>query len=185
MNSLTLEKSTTPVTLPVSPAKLRCHAKVSLIMTALFLILAVVLHRWQTPLAERLDRLRRDYQVDLDLSRHKVERLRVYQSVHQSVDLPKAAILNTNEWIQQMQMMTAGDELSLKELKPVYERKGSGERVANLFLDLEGRAQDLLKLLYHVSEEDDMVYVSKFLVSSSSDGSDLLRAQITLGQMAS
>src|SRR3989338_5137770 len=112
MNSLTLEKSTTPVTLPVSPAKLRCHAKVSLIMTALFLILAVVLHRWQTPLAERLDRLRRDYQVDLDLSRHKVERLRVYQSVHQSVDLPKAAILNTNEWIQQMQMMTAGDERS-------------------------------------------------------------------------
>lgn len=187
MNSAILEKSTfrAPriISPPMLPVKASWGPRVLLTASAALTILALTLTRLHAPLERAVEHRKREYQLDLDLSRHKTERLHTYQSLMDRVKIPQARTLDPNEWIQRIQGMVASEQISLKELKAVYHRKTSGKQTASLLLELEGHVQNLFQFFYRLAESNDYVYVSEFSISNLSEGSDSIRAELTLSQM--
>ena len=153
------------------------------ISSGISLLMAFLLFRWQGSLADALSQLTSEYQMDLNLSNHKAEHLQVYQTVLSAAKLPEDKSLNSNAWIQTTQAMVVDQKLSLEELKPIYDQKKKGAKKNSLFLVVECRMTDLLGFLHRVAKGDDFVYVEQLSVAVSSEGSDLVRAQMVLSQM--
>lgn len=155
---------------------------IHLTASGLFLILAFALARWQGPLEGSLTQLKEEYQIHLDLSRHKAERSELYQGVLQSRKLPEAKRISANVWIQLIQEAVSAKNLSLEELKPI-DSGSKGRMRPGLSLVVEGRMPDLLNFLYHIAKSDDFSYVEQFLISVSSESAGLIRAQMRLSQL--
>lgn len=148
------------------------------------ILLGVLLLRWQEGLRNRLEDSKKEYQINLDLARHKAEHLAAYERVLGRGKLPQAKPFPPNEWIQSTQTMVGEEKLSLEELKPIRDSKKIGLRNAGLFLVVEGRMSDLFNFFYRIATADDPVYVKEFSISQAEEGSDSVRAQITLAQFS-
>ncbi len=149
---------------------------------ALLLGFAFLLNRWQNQIEAAKARALKEYRVDFDISRRKPEHLSKYQSLIGDFKLPKAKVLQQNEWIQLAQSFAQDQALALRELKPVYPAGKKGSKVPDVFLMLEGKMSDLLRFLYKIAEADNAVYVEKLLISSVAEQAEAVRAQMTLSQ---
>ena len=145
-------------------------------------ILAIALLGGQAGLKNQLEELKKEYVINLDLSHHKEEHLRVYQGVFRRGKLPPAKPLPPNEWIHLTQTMVGEEKLFLQELKPVQESNKAGEGKGGLFLVLEGRMNDLLNFFYRIAAANDLIYIRQLLILPVDEGSDSVRAQMTLSQ---
>ena len=148
----------------------------------LSLVLSFVLFRLHGSLIHRVDQLRSEYGIDLDLSRHKAEHMQAYQTLIASSKLPEAKPLSSNAWIQVIQAMAADQKLSLQELKPTYQQEKGGRKKTNLLLAVECSVPDMVNFLYQIAKSDDFVYVEELTIQLSSERSDLVQAQMVLSQ---
>lgn len=148
----------------------------------LLLGFAFLLNRWQNQIEQAKARALKEYRVDFDISRRRAEHLSRYQGLIGDFKLPQAKALQQNEWIQLAQSFAQDQQLALRELKPVYGAGKKGSQTPNVFLVLEGKMSDLLRLLYKIAEADNAVYVEKLLISSVAEQTEVVRAQMTLSQ---
>ena len=147
----------------------------------LLLILAFVFFRLQSPLNDKLEKVRQEQKVNRELSQHKEEYLSSYQNILGQQKLPASKLLDSNEWIQVIQGFVSDDQLLLQELKPI--RKGKAQkRGGSLYLVVEGQMTKILNFFYRISAAEDLIYVQDFSLSSVDESSDTVRAQVTLGQ---
>lgn len=152
------------------------------IAVALSLILAVALLRGQEPLRDRLADVKKAYELELELSRHKAEHLRSYQDILGRGSVPTEKTLPANEWIKVTQNMVAETKLSLQELKPSRDGGRNHARGGGLFLVVEGDMTELVKLLYRIATAKDLIYIKKVSISQADEGSNSVRVQMTLSQ---
>jgi hypothetical protein len=156
-----------------------------LVIAGVSIAFAVLLFHFQEGLTETSERVMEEYQIDLDLSRHKAEHVQTYQAVLQGVQIPSAQPLSSNAWIQATQTLVAEHQLSLQELKPAHQRERSGGKSTNLLLIAESRVADLINFLYRIAQAGDLVYVERLQISEAPSDSELVRIQATLSQMKS
>jgi hypothetical protein len=146
-------------------------------------MLAILVFRIQGGLEKSLERLKKEYEIDMILSRHKEEHLKAYQELLGQGKVPETKPLATNEWIQMVQAAVGEERLMLEELKPISEsgRRGSGQGV--LFLAVEGRMSELVNFFYRIAKANDLVYVKELLILPSGEESDFVRAELRLAQV--
>ena len=158
------------------------NQRVLLIVTVCFLVGAFVLSHWQERLSASLEGVRNDYQVDVELSKHKAEHMQAYQTIISQAKLPQGEPLAPNPWIQATQALVVDQKLSLQELKPSTAGRRKDDKRAGLFLIAEGRVSEFVSFLHKIANANDFVYVERTKASRSAEDSELIRAQMTLLQ---
>jgi len=88
---------------------------------ALLLAVGLYLFQWNQNFSGRLDQLREDYELNLEISEHESEYRRVYDALLREGSLPKGKRLEQNAWIQKIQTEMSSHQMVLRELSP---RKG-------------------------------------------------------------
>lgn len=158
------------------------NQRVLLIMTVCLLAGAFALSHWQEKLSTSLEGAKDDYQVDVELSKHKAEHMEAYQAVIGQAKLPEGEPLAPNSWIQATQALVADQKLSLQELKPSTASRRKDDKRPGLFLIAEGRVTEFVSFLHKIANANDFVYVERAKASRSAEDSELIRAQMTLLQ---
>src|SRR3989338_2842134 len=134
-------------------------------------------------LVEELQGIQKEYRIDLALSQETGTRKQAYQEVIDLTQVPNNETLNMNTWIQETQALVSSEHLMLGEIKPVNaENKRQSQQ--QLYLSLEGTLQNIFGFMYQLATAANVVYIQQFSMSSSSDHSDVVRVQMTLGQIS-